>query len=923
MYEIFFNVRVGTILLNNTKRVVLACATALFMSSTLVARQQDLVPARVEVVPAVIKAMNQPWLKPNERSDMRVRHGQWSDDDLNSTARKAEVALRIWKLQDASLESPDTPVCIRAQALLWRGQADQALSLLAGCDEPECKLIRADALVWLGKKDDAKIILQAMRDEPDQKGLNVDASALRMSARATIALAKLQPLSAAEWKVAVDELGRAREADRLDPLAPLEEGLLLVDRHNRAQGVPALWQTLSLDPRCSRAWFALGEVALNNFDFDSATRAADRLRLLNPTHPLADLLDSQRALLTDDPERADAILDGLLAREPNMPQALALRAAVAGRRWNPELAKQRLAEFDQKFPSSALAYATLGRTLSLNRQYEWGQRALEEAIRREPFWSDPRGELGYLFMQAGRDDEAVAALKAAAELDPFDTRSSFGLWLMDELSQWKVIESPHFRIRVKPGIDEVVAELMPDALESMHADVTTRFAHEPARKTTIEVLPDHEFFAVRITGMPGIHTMAAATGPVIAFEVPMEGNPKKHLGLFDWLQVLRHEYTHTVTLSQTENRIPHWLTEALAVSMEIKPRTFETCQMLARALANGKLFTLDKIKWAFVRPESPQDRPLAYAQGCWMVEYLQGKWGADSVPKLLEKYKQGLDESHAFQETVGVSGDEFFAGFISWANAQVKQWGLAPEPSLEKLSDTIRAQDPQLQLATRQAEQERLDALATFLAKQVGEPSQIAQSVLVAARWPKVKKPTVDLTDEIIDQWLVQYPDQPDLLELKLRRRLKEQPDVDGIATTLLDAYAKARPVDPYPHRVYARGNLLSGDQQAAITHLKALDALEEQDPSYALELARLYRLQNDLAAARTSAEKATRINPFDAATREFAATLAIEDGDLQRARLHLAALAKLEPDQKRHALRLEKLDAMIATQSVKTPAAP
>jgi len=340
-------------------------------------------------------------------------------------------------------------------------------------------------------------------------------------------------------------------------------------------------------------------------------------------------------------------------------------------------------------------------------------------------------------------------------------------------------------------------------------------------------------------------------------------------------------------------------------------------------LANGKLFTLDKIKWAFVRPESPQDRPLAYAQGCWMVEYLQGKWGADSVPKLLEKYKQGLDESKAFQETVGVSGDEFYAGFIAWATEQVKQWGLAPEPSLEKLSDTIRAQDPQLQLATRQAEQKRLDALATFLAKQVGEPSQIAQTVLVAARWPKVKKPTVDLTDELVDQWLVQYPDQPDLLELKLRRRLKEQPDVDGIATTLLDAYAKARPVDPYPHRVYARGNLLSGDQQAAITHLKALDALEEQDPSYALELARLYRLQNDLAAARTSVEKATRINPFDAATREFAATLAIENGDLQRARLHLAALKKLEPDQKRHALRLEKLDAMVAAQSVKTPAAP
>ena len=921
MDEMFFNARVGNVSARNTRTSAFVFAIALFMTSLVCAQQPDLVPARVEVSPAVVKAINEPWLKPDERRDMRIRHGQWSDDDLNSVARKAEVALRAWKLQDASLESPDAPVAIRAQALLWRGQAAQALSLLAGCEESECALMRADALVLLGKIDDAKIILQALRNAPEAKNNNTDA--LRTAARATIALGKIQALSAAEWKLAVDQFGRAREADRLDPLVPLEEGLLLVDRHNRAQGVPALWQALSLDPRSSRTWFALGQVALNNFDFDSAARAADRLRLLNPTHPLADLLDSERALLTDDPERADAILDGLLAREPNMPQALALRAAVAGRRWNPELARQRLAEFDEKFPTSALAYATLGRTLSLNRQYEWGQRALEEAIRREPMWSEPRGELGYLFMQAGRDDDAVATLKAAAELDPFDTRSSFGLWLMDELSKWKEIDSPHFRIRVKPGIDEVVAELMPAALESMYADVTKRFAHEPAGKTTIEVLPDHEFFAVRITGMPGIHTMAAATGPVIALEVPMEGNPKKHLGLFDWLQVLRHEYTHTVTLSQTQNRIPHWLTEALAVSMETKPRTFETCQMLARALANGKLFTLDKIKWAFVRPESPQDRPLAYAQGCWMVEYLQGKWGADSVPKLLEKYKQGLDESHAFQETVGVSGDEFYAGFIAWATDQVKQWGLAPEPSLEKLSDTIRAKDPQLQLATRQAEQERLDALATFLAKQVGEPSQIAQTVLVAARWPKVKKPAVDLTDEIIDQWLVEYPDQPDLLELKLRRRLKEQPEVDGIATTLLDAYAKARPVDPYPHRVYARGNLNSGDQQAAITHLKALDLLEEQDPSYALELARLYRLQNNLTGARASVEKAARINPFDAATREFAATLAIEDGDLQRARLHLAALTKLEPDQKRHALRLEKLDAMIAAQPVKAPAAP
>jgi hypothetical protein len=93
----------------------------------------------------------------------------------------------------------------------------------------------------------------------------------------------------------------------------------------------------------------------------------------------------------------------------------------------------------------------------------------------------------------------------------------------------------------------------------------------------IEVMPDHERFAVRITGMPFVHTIAACTGPVIAMEVPREGPPSKHMGLFDWPRVIQHEYTHTITLGQTRNRIPHWLTEAAAVSMEPAPRSYDTC----------------------------------------------------------------------------------------------------------------------------------------------------------------------------------------------------------------------------------------------------------------------------------------------------------------------------------------------------------
>ena len=197
--------------------------------------------------------------------------------------------------------------------------------------------------------------------------------------------------------------------------------------------------------------------------------------------------------------------------------------------------------------------------------------------------------------------------------------------------------------------------MMPEALERMHEDVAGRFGHEPAQRTVIEVMPDHEFFSVRITGMPWIHTIAACTGPVIAMEVPREGARTKHLGLFDWLEVLRHEYTHTITLDRTRNRIPHWLTEAASVSMETRPRDYRTATMLALALRQGELFDMEGINWAFIRPRKPSDRPMAYAQGAWMVEFMNEAWGEDALVELLDHYFAGRPEKEAMPAVLGVS----------------------------------------------------------------------------------------------------------------------------------------------------------------------------------------------------------------------------------------------------------------------------
>ena len=879
------------------------------------ARAAQFIPDNVQVSNAVKSALEAPSLREDERRDLRIRHGQWMEEDLTTPAHRAEAALRTWKLDDPSLVNPAAPVELRAEALRRRGRIGEAISLLAGCDSREGAMIRGMCCDAIGQTE--QVIEQLAPLEAAAGAENADADTLCRRARAVILLGDHQPVSAERWQQAAQWLGDARMRDRLDPDVPCIEGQLLIARHNPQEGVPALQQALTLDPRSSEAWWALGRAALNGFDFQSAARASEQLRLLNPFHPLADLLDAERFLLLEDADRAEQILEGLLQREPDMPQALSLWAAAAARRWDEKAVEERLALLDSKFPNQAIGAATIGRLLALHRQYAWAERVLRSAIERRPNWSVPHSELGQLLMQVGRDEAARQALQDAAALDPFDQRSAFGLWLLNTMDGYRTIQTPHFRIRVKPGMDEVVTDGMGEALERMHSEVTARFGHEPSEPTTIEVLPDHEFFAVRITGMPGIHTMAASTGPVIAMEVPRKGNPRKHLGTFDWLAVLRHEYTHTVTLSQTANRIPHWLTEALAVSMETKPRSLHTCELLARSLATGRLFPLDRIKWAFVRPETPEDRPLGYAQGHWMVQFIEDRWGKDVIPKLLERYRQGDDEDAAMRATLHMSAEQFFAEFLVWAHQQVKAWGLEAVPSIDMLLDRVRHADAALQEAAGEARLERLDVVAEEIAKRSGKPARAGEPPLLETRWPQPALPEVEVTDERLNGWLSEYPTHPDLLELKVHRRLKEQPEINETTRVLLEAYGTARPVDSFPDRVLAAAARAEGKNSVALPHLQRLDALEDSDPAYALEIARLLREQGDLAGALVCVEKAVRINSYDADTRELAAAIAIEAKQMESALRHLRALERLEPDQPRHAQRVRRLQEIMGSTSV------
>lgn len=873
----------------------------------------QLVPESFRLDEAAAKAIAAEWLSESERGDPRIFHGVWDQRDVVTAPQRAAVALNAWDFNNSVWDDPAVPAEMKAESRLRAGEPKQAIDLLGDLATNRAARLRAEANEMLG---DALAASAAVKQAVTaiQKNKIEDPAELTEGVRAMIIGSRLEGQPERDYQHMLDLLAKARQdLDRLYWPAPLVEAQLLFDKDRTTEAVDALHQAMRLNPRCADGWHLLGRIALDVFDFDSLNNAVKALRRLNPQHPLADLLQAQSRLVQDDPDGAMMMLDPLLKRQPHLRPALALKAAAQALLYDETAMRAALAECDQLSPNSAEAYFVVGRHLSLNRQYAQAAEMLGEAIHRQPNWPAPQIELGLMEMQSGRDDRALTALRNATTLDQFNRRAANSLFLLEELADFKIIETEHFIIKYKTGVDEVMAMMMPDTLERIHATVAGRFNFEPPIKTTIELMPDHKRFSVRITGMPHIHTVAACTGSVIALETPRQGPPSEHLGMFDWPRVIQHEYTHTITLAQTSNRIPHWLTEGAAVSMEPGPRTYSTCLMLADSLRENTLFDLEEIKWAFVRPKHPNDRGKAYAQGCWIVQFMNERFGESALVRLLESYDKGLREQQAVPEALGISREQFFSDFLGWARTQVESWGLAPKPSMVELTDQVRAEDPDLAEAMKASRQARLDAIAHRLSNQIGEPGNPKVDSLTANRWPDLVRPPVKISDEQLLTWLGEYPEHPDLLEMQIRRNIGEKDEPDPALVPMLEHYAKVRPVDPFPHKRLAQIYLSSEHHAEAIPHLEELDIREEKTPVFAVELANLYRQQGDFNKALAKVTRAVQLDPYRASNRELAAAIAIEAKKLDTARMHIYALTLLEPDRPQHAKRLEAIDRKIA----------
>lgn len=816
------------------------------------------VPLQIELSPMVAQLLDDPVTTPTQRREMAVFHGQWDRVDDPTLAEQAAIAMQRYDLNHPSLHDPTTPAIWRARAALERGESRLAVEWLQGDASAEAAVVKAQAYEQLGQWRQAVDCLQPWRDRLHEDTID-EADQLTAAAQALLMLAQLEGRPTRDYQLAMSLLGKAHgELDRLYWPALLVEAQWLIEKDNAKAAGDALTETLQLNPRCGPAWHHLGMLACNGYDFNAAQHCVTQLREIHPQHLLADLLESQILLTQKDVLQAFEVIHTALSRYPNQQRLLAQHVAALAVSSQPKQYETALTRFHQLYPRSPLAALTAGRYLSMARQYKQGQVVLREAIELAPHWPKPRIELGLLLMQAGHESMALEVLRQAANLDPFNRRAGNQFKLAQQLSQYDQIRTEHFVIKYQPGVDEVLARDMSQALEPIYDRVTRAFQYEPPRPTQIEILPDEQTFGVRITGLPDIWTIAACTGDVIALTPPRLGARQR--GAFDWPRVIEHEFVHTVTLNMTQYHIPHWLTEACAVRQEPGERDYETCQLLAWALTEDKLFGLDQINWAFIRPQTQHDRPLAYAQASWMLEFLVERFGHKAMLDLLGLLRDRATDVAAVQQVTGWDTPRFMAQFKNWAQQQITAWGLQPQP-----------QDA------------RVEAFLQSLSRENESPDA-----------------------SVLEGLLEEYPDHPDLLKQSARIALMRGDDTAARGAIL--EYASVRPIDPWADHQWIKLAGRMGDTPQAVASLERLDAMEVRNSQWAVQLATLHRRMGQLDEAGHRIERALHREPYRADHRELAAAIHLQRNDPTAALRHLQAMAILEPRRAVHQIRLAAL---------------
>jgi tetratricopeptide (TPR) repeat protein len=323
-------------------------------------------------------------------------------------------------------------------------------------------------------------------------------------------------------------------------------------------------------------------------------------------------------------------------------------------------------------------YAIPAHFYVITRRYREAIELYQKAVDIEPGLSSAHQELGVNLLRDNQVSRARKHLETAYEQDPFSPVAVNTLRLLDSFANFKLINDPE--IPGEAGVAPVTLRLhkqeadaiAPYAIRLVRDSIeefTNRYDFALREPVIIEMYPDHEDFAVRTAGMPGIGILGATFGYVVAMDSPSGRAPVE----FQWGTTLWHEMAHVFTLEASHHLVPRWFSEGVSVLEEWRsgPNPGVRIPMsVYTAIKDDRLLPVAELDEGFMRPTYEGQVVVSYMQAGLICRFIDTSYGGDSLSRLLYKYRDGLQTAEAIEAVFGITPREFDREFNRFVIAE-------------------------------------------------------------------------------------------------------------------------------------------------------------------------------------------------------------------------------------------------------------
>ena len=606
---------------------------------------------------------------------------------------------------------------------------------------------------------------------------------------------------------AADLFGEALEIKKDHAGALLGLALLAADGFESRAGDLAR-KALESDPKLTEAQELLARLALEDNDNPKATEEAKKALAMN-----ANAVQGKAILATID----------LLADKKDSP-------------WDPHTGK---------------GYETIARFFVLNRRYEEGIQYYRKAIALDPQLYSARSQLGVNLMRLGQNEEAYKQLELCFNNEYQDAATRNSLTLMDSYKNFVTFTTPRTILKLHKKEAELLHPYIESEMERAISTYEKKYKLKLDKPVQVEVYPDHEDFAVRTLGMPGLGALGVTFGYSIAMDSPSGRKP----GTFHWASTLWHEMSHVFTLTATGHRVPRWFTEGMAVHEEtaISPDWGDRLGPdVILAIKNKKLLPVAELDRGFVHPTAPQQVIISYFQAGRICDYINEKWGWDTLLAMLHDFGAGEDTVTVVRKELKIEPEEFDKRFLAYVEADTKntvehfdEWKKTLKSLVEMTAtkdwDTVIKQGTAIRDMYPDYVEEHsvYEALAeAYLAtgNKAGAIAELLRYEKIGGRDPE---------------------------SLKLLAKTLEEAGRTAEAADALNRLNFIYPMDGTAHRSLGGLWLVQGNVAGAIREYQAVLARNPQDPAQAhYDLAKAYQANKQIEQAKEELLAALEVAP-------------------------------------------------------------